>query len=215
MSLPLEFADRFGSTFIDFWRLRPRRFLPAVKENPNKYLTPMLFLVISLGIAFILLAASIGLTQTALQKVGEKNLGDPEELTIRVLGFAFVVLVVGSLFYRAIVSLWPIRGNASFRQIFDFQCYSTMIILIPLSVIGLLIEPIIMELVLGQVIPGWMIWIPHILGFVLGNLGWFFYVIPGIAVLNGVSTVRQVMGTFFWSSIVGLPIGILIGFYLG
>lgn len=211
MPIPLELVDKYGSTFLDFWRLRPRRFLAAIKKEPKKYLSPMQFLAISLAITFSLGVTAIALSLTAVQSVsGNEQIGDPKALSARLIVFIFTMLVVGSLMYRATSFFWPIRGHASFHQIFEFQCY-WMAIVLPFGAIDVLILPLVTELIARELVPPWVGALPFLLGSAFGMVGWFLYGMPGIAYLNRVSTVRQFMGTLFWTFIPGFIVGVVYG----
>lgn len=209
MALSLEVTDRFARTFIDFWRLRPKRFLSAVARSPMDYLTPYQFLVASLGIVFAMLVATIALVQGTMQGVtGQAPVTPAQALAVRTTVFVVANLVVGSLIFRSISRVWPVKGIASFRTIFELQCYM-MAIITPLAAIDVLVAPIIAELVGRNITPGWTALLPSGLGLIVGFAGFLFWNMPGVAHLNGVSTARLWLGLLFWSLVLGVAGGIL------
>lgn len=215
MVISLELVERYGTTFIDFWRLRPRKFLPALERDPNRYLSPMQFLAISLGIAFSLGVVAITLSLTVLESAsGQEQIGDPKALSARLVVFTFAMLVVGALSYRVISFLWPVRGRALFRQIFEFQCYY-MAVILPMSAIDVLVGPAVVELVAREIVPVWVGGLPFLFGYGFGTVAAIFYSVPGIAYLNGVSSVRLLMGTLLWSFIGGFFFGVLFSLLTG
>jgi hypothetical protein len=212
MAIPLELVDRYATTFLDFWRLRPRKFLPAAQREPAKYITPLQFLTLSLGLVFTLLGVGITLSLTALQSVsGSNQVGDPKALAARQVVLIFFMLVVGALAWRITSVLWPVRGRAPFRQILELSCY-WMAVVLPLSMVDVLVVPILTELVARQVVPAWISTIPFLFGLVFGTFAAFFYVLPGVAYLNGVSSLRQMMGTLLWSTVAGFVAGFVVSF---
>ena len=70
-------TERYIRTFLEFWSLRPRRFMEALDRNPSRYLTPYQFFSHSLVIVFLLFVAQTALIQVlptpteALESQGE------------------------------------------------------------------------------------------------------------------------------------------------
>lgn len=188
MSIPLDIVDKSGRTFLDFWRLRPRRFLTALAAEPNQYLSPLGFLSVSLGVVFSLLLVASGLS--AAGKSLPSGRLDPKLLVTRVLVFLIVWLLIGTMLNRVLLTVWPIRGKTTFRPLFDFQSYVIAAVVLP----GAAVDVLIAELPVVRTV----------LGSILGLLVTVFYVMPGFAHLAGVPTRRVWLGTVFWSAVLGL-----------
>lgn len=210
MSIPIEIADKYMTTFIDFWRLRPRRFFPIAENSGQKYLTAAQFLVVSLGLAFIMLALAFTLTKTALDRAGiEEVVATPEALAGRMVVFFIANLLIGSLFYRAISRARPIGGGATFHDIFELQCYITSLV-VPMAALDLLVGPFVVELVGNQSLPAWSVFIQFGFGALVGLIVFIAYQVPGMAYVNGVSTGRFWCGLLFWSFAFGLLFWIVV-----
>jgi len=209
MLVPLELIDRYGRTFVDFWRLRPRKFYPSIEENPSAYVSPMQFLAISLGIAFVMGVVAITLSFSELESAsGSKPIGDPRALAGRLIVFIFFMLIVATLLYRILCALWPIRGRASFLQIFEHQCFM-MAVILPSSALDVLINPLVTGLVAKDLVPPWAAFVPFLLGFLIGQITVFLYQVPGAAYVCGVTTLRFWMGLLFWCASIGFLVGII------
>lgn len=228
MAITVELVDKYAKTFIDFWRLRPRRFFPAVDRSAEKYLTAPQFLVVSLGLVFAMLVASFALVQAGIDRAGvEMATATPEALAGRMVVFFVANLVVASLVFRAMSRVWPIKGSATFYSIFRLQCYMLSII-VPMAALDLLIGPIVAELIINDVLPVWSIFVQAGTGAIVGLVALFVYQIPGLAFLNDVSTGRVwcslLSGCVFLGLIGGVaaaaiggsaPIGALLAIVVG
>lgn len=212
--VPLELVERYGHTFIDFWLLRPRRFLVAVKKNKDKYISPMQFLVLTLGIGFAMTVAMISLSYSALESVtGEKPHGDPTALATLVIVASLVTMVFGTLATRFVCGVWPVRGGATFVPLFEFQCYLSALLL-PVMAIYVILVPILRQLVASEIVPVWVGFIPAVLGLLASLIVGVVYQLPGTAYIAGVSTARLWLGVIFWTCMSGV-IGGVIGFVIG
>lgn len=54
MSLPMDVADKYIKTLVDFWTLRPRAFIDKAKKYPDRYLSPAKFFLSTLSIMSLL-----------------------------------------------------------------------------------------------------------------------------------------------------------------
>lgn len=209
MVISIELVDKYARTLIDFWRLRPRRFFLSVTKTPKKYLTAPQFLASSSALAFALLVASIGLVSAVLkQSDAQGTTAEPKALAVQVVVFVIANLLLGSLYFRAISRVWPVKGKAAFSSIFELQCYM-MAIIVPLSAFDLLVGPTIANLVSMYILPAWCQFVQPVIGLMIGLAGLFFWQFPGVAFLNGVSTGRIWLGFFFWNFILGVFLGVV------
>jgi hypothetical protein len=214
MAFPIQLADRFGQTFLDFWRLRPRQFFEQKQRTPDAYLSPYEFLVVAQGLVFSMLLVSITLSATAVQAISGASPGDPKSLAGRFV-VGFIVLVVGSSVLETLISrVWPIRKKTAFVEIFEFNCY-LQAVLLPAAAIDVLVDPTLTQLIAGNVLPNWTLIIPLLLGSVIGFVFYFAYTVPGLAYINGVSYWRMLAGTIFWPAIVSFSISFVGGFWYG
>ena len=125
----------------------------------------MNFLVATLIVGFVIYVAALSLNPSAIQ-------ADPSSLSVsahvtRLLTVLVVLLFLNSLVFRAISRIWPVRGNATFSSIFEFQCYMYAILLPGMA----------LDLLLGFVAPE----IRLAAGAVIGFTGAVFWNFPGIA----------------------------------
>lgn len=196
--ISIELLNRYINTFVDFWTLRPRRFVVACEQDPSKYLPPFQFWGISLGITFALFAADITLTMIVDPSDATDTVGlqSADVIALWALTVLVVVTVVYSLFYRAVSRLWPIRGKGTFKSIFSLQCY-TQAILIPLAAVLFIVSPFLGENRLSFAL---------VVGYFYGLVTGFFWNLPAVAVANGVSTIRTIAGLLFWVFIVALVV---------
>ena len=192
--IPSEKIGRYVITFIDFWKLRPRRFVLSYEESPSKYLPPFQFWGFSLIILFALFVAEIALTiEISVDDVRVMGQKVPAEaLATWHLTFLVFLTVVFSLLYRAVSRIWPIRGNATFRSILELQCY-THAILIPLAAFLFLVSPFIGKE--SRVLWGIVVTVVYSL------LTVFPWNLPAVAVANGVSSLRMFAGMLFWVAV--------------
>lgn len=205
-----QVAHRFVTTVVDFWRLRPKRFLLKRDQDPSRYLTPYEFLATSLGLGFTMYVATISLIQSEVYKAtGDQDGTSVEALATRLLAYLVAVLVLNSILFRAISRVWPVRGRATFLSIFQFQCY-TLAIFLPGMALDLLFTPLVVAGILRKIIPDWsiLVLIAPIAG--IGLVGTLFWEFPGVAFLNGVSTRRLWAGYLFWPAALGAVLGLLI-----
>ena len=210
MAFWINYVDRYAITFIDFWRLRPKRFIAAKNRDPNRYLSPYQFLYGSLCIEFGIYAAAFSLNQSEIYAVtGQPPITSANALAVRFLAYTFVMLIVGALGGRAVSRIWPVRGSATFSSIFEIQCYMLAIIL-PVMIYDLLIGPLHTALVAREVLPAWSIVISYMVGVVIGTLGGLFWNIPGVAVVNGVSTRRMLSGVLLWGAVFWCIVGAFV-----
>lgn len=207
----LDLAHRYVTTLVDFLRLRPRRFFVERDRDPSQYLSPYGFLAYSLGIGSIILVATFSLSLSEnLRIAGEAALTSDmaSALATKQLTYLLFVLVLNSVFFRAISKFWPVRGSATILSIFQFQCYFLAIVL-PLMALDLLLVPSLIALVHQEIVPEWAGSIPAAIDFTIGILGAIVWQIPGVAVVNGVSTRRVWAGFLFWPATLGVGIGLL------
>ena len=209
MAFSIDLADRYVKTVIDFWRLRPRRFFPALDTSSTRYLTAPQFLAVSIGLMFAVYAASYALTSTALERAGAGELIEsPDAEALRIVVFFLANLVAATLFLRGISRVWPIKGSATFESIFKLQCYM-MAIFVPVAAVDLLVGPIMAEMIVRGFISETSILINISAGMAIGLLAFILYQVPGVAFLNDTSIGRIYAGLVFWVVALGLAGGVL------
>lgn len=216
MSSSIGNADRYINTFLDFWWLRPRKFIAAKNRDPSRYQSPYQFLVASLKIAFgVYIAIFIVSQSMILETTGQSHVtppGDHAYIYI-VLMIVPAMLFANSLILRAISRIWPVRGCATFSSIFELQCY-TLAIRLP-AIALLLITPLFMKYQEHGILPALDItlifMILHTVDVVIGVASLLFWDLPGAAAVNGVSTPRMWAGLLFWPAVLGFVGGIVLG----
>ena len=118
------------------------------------------------------------------------------------------MLFADSMVFRAISRIWPVQGSASFSSIFELQCYTLALRLLPATVINLLLGPLLTALVAHNTLSeSSSNLILFTTGAVIGVAVLLFWDFPGVAVLNGVSTRRVWAGFVFW---LGVVLGIVV-----
>ncbi|MDD9983239.1 MAG: hypothetical protein OXU81_18090 [Gammaproteobacteria bacterium] len=202
----INFLSRYTHTAIDFWRLQPKYFIAAIGREPDRYLAPYPFFVGFLGIEFVLCTALFTVTQSEVISVSEQVSAFAQAAAVRQLALITLAIVLNAVVFRALSRVWPIKGSATFRSVFAFQCYMSAIIL-PLTMLDLLVQPVIVGLNGGSM-PEWGIGMLVLFGLAVGGFGLLFRNFPGIAYINGVSTTRVFEGYVFWSVVVGVIIGV-------
>ena len=105
MSVPIELLDKYLATFLDFWRLRPRRFFTQISDEPQRYLSPAQFIGMSSILLLALLGVAFALGQADLEKLAGEKMPSPEASAGRLLVFFIFILVVNTLFYRIVSPL--------------------------------------------------------------------------------------------------------------
>ena len=214
MAVPFELLDKYQITFIDFWRLRPRGFLIRVRAEPTKYLSAAQFMGVSSTLMLALIVIAMSVNQQNIEKITGSKMASPEALAGRYLVMILVVLLGNTLLYRIISPRWPVRGKVNFVSLFEFQCYMVAI-LIPFLVIDVVLDPIGISLVASKVAPSWVLFIPAVIGGVAGFVCYFLYQNPGIAALNGVSSLRMFLGTAFWVMVFQITVGVVVAIVVG
>ena len=211
MALSIEVAGRYIKTFLDFCSLRPRKFIAAKNRDPSRYLSPYQFFVFSLIIGFFIYGAAFSLNLSVIHEAtGQPPVASPNALAIQVLAFFVVMLVVNSLVIRAVSRIWPVRGSATFASIFELECYVLGIRLWPSMALTLLLSPWLTALGAQQLLTaGNTFLILFIPSAVIGATTTLFWEFPGVAVANGVSTLRVWAGVLFWSVALGSVVGIM------
>ena len=211
MAISLHLAENYLVTTLDFWRLRPKRFMAAKRQNPTRYMPPYQFLVLSLGIAFLCYVAAYFLSLSL--NLSEPN-ANPEALArvlaLRLVTYLCFVLLLSSLFYRAISRIWPISGRASFLSILEMQCYMQAIWL-PIYALDLFLIPLFTDLEATEVLSRRGADITFlVLGTIFGTVLSLFWLIPGVATVNGVSAARIWAGLLFWGVALGFALGLVV-----
>ena len=203
----IEYTELYLRTFYDFLVLRPRRFLAIRTTEPSRYLSPNKFLIISVIILLSLSSAAFLLLGA---KIVDKN--NPPPLSIgeiaRLFSMGIVLvmlinLIVVSLFFRVFSAIWPIKGKATFRSIFDLQCYMTAIHLIGFIIIFTIYISNPEGSGPNQQLTGFDEFLLVLL-FLYMITASFIFNLPGLAAINGVSSLRVFAGFFFWCAIFGI-----------
>ena len=210
MSIPLNVFDRYMTTFLDFWRLRPRRFLEVISEERSRYISPAQFLIVSLSLMLLLLVIMNLLIRRDLQAILGYEPPDPKALAGRAMVFMLSMAVLNALFYRFISPWWPIRCRRVLTEYFWFYCYM-MAVYVPIAAVDVLVNPIVFSLVGSHGAPTWLLLLPGFLGAVFGILCFFLYLNPGIAYINRVSSIRMFLATLFWVVVISVPPSIVLG----
>jgi len=157
-----------------------------------------------------MLVAAYGLAQGGFQDaIGQKPTSSAQALAARVTVFLVVNLVLGSLAFRAISRIWPVKGIASFASIFELQC-NMMAIVTPVAAVDILLDPILAELVVRDILPVWSLLVQASIGGIVGFAGFLFWNMPGVAQLNNVSTSRLWLGFLFWTVVLSVVGGIVV-----
>ena len=207
--MPIEFVDRYAKTFRDFCCLGPRKFNAARNNDPSKYLSPYQLLVVSLSIGFLIFGAAISLSQSVTQADSDgQSVPSPDAIAVYFLAFAVTMLFVNSLIFRAISRIWPIRGSATFRSIFELECYTLAIRMLPPMVLTLVLLPLVTVLMATETVSnssGILILVAPAIVITLASL--IFLEFPGIAAVNEVSTGRVWAGFLFWPTALGALLG--------
>ena len=114
-------------TVIDFWRLRPKRFMAAVNDNPTRYLSPFQFLSFTVVIGFLAYSVAFFLGLLVLTaaetsaRIGDISLEwGSRVLATYVMALIIFILFVQTVAFRILSNIWPIKGGASFLAIFEF-----------------------------------------------------------------------------------------------
>lgn len=215
MAISFDVIDKFATTIIDFWTLRPRNFLESVKNNKSRYLTPPQFFLACLSLISALYIISFSfhkdLSEETLKRFPFLKLkSDPTILAGRQIAFLIMFLVAYSLYVRA-ASWWPIKGKASFKDIMYYQFYALAVSL-PFLVLEVIITPLILEYIDVSQSPNsiYLLFVLPIIGIVIGTVLGFIYIVPGHAKLNGVSTGNMLIGIWLFGMVFELAIGAII-----
>ena len=203
----VEQLGRYIRTVIDFWRLRPKRFMAAVNDNPTRYLPPFQFLAFTVVIGFLAYSAAFSLVLliaagTSAQ-IGNISLEwAARTLATYVMALMIFILFVETVVFRILSNIWPIKGGASFSAIFEFQCYMLATI-VPSILLDLLSSPLMaLE---------WVDKLKGSLAILIGISSLLFWQLPGIAIINGVTMSRVFGGLLFWNVVLGIGGGIIVG----
>lgn len=216
MGIPIELVDKFGKTFFDYWRLAPDRFIKAQRSQTEKYLSPYQFLGVCLILCFTMLLVQFGLIDGILVDVtGQKPATEPKVRAGRLLVLFVFLTGISSIFVSIASRPWPIRRRVPVETVFKFMCFAQAAMLIPGVAFDTLLMPVVGELALREIIPYWITWIPFVIGLLGGTIIYFVYVLPGLALLAGVSKSRMFWGLFFWSFVITFVPSFFIGFWIG
>jgi hypothetical protein len=210
VSFPIELTNRYARTFLDFWRLRPRKFLVLKADKPELYLSPYEFLVISLGLAFSMLIVAASLTVSAFQTGSGSIASDPKALAGRLVVFSTVMIGLNTVCSTFCSRPWPIRKRPTIVQFFEFNCYMCAVIM-PMAAFDVLFDPVVADLVARHVIPLWGgLLLLYGAGAAIGIIYLFTYSIPGLAFIAGVSSSRMAAGLFLWPTVVAVTFFVLL-----
>ena len=116
MAMAFDIVDKYCTTVVDFWVMRPRKFLASHSTNPDRYLTQPQFLLACMGLLTIL----IGSTFSFYRELRKDVLGmlpalelqaDAKVLAGRQATLVLFVVVFNTITLRIISRLWPVRGT--------------------------------------------------------------------------------------------------------
>jgi hypothetical protein len=193
MAISFDVIDKFTATIIDFWTLRPRKFLESVKNDQSRYLSPPQFLLACLSLIsaldFIVLSFYKAMSADTLEHFPFLKIKpDPAIVAGRQTVFLLLILVAQSLIIRG-ASWWPIKSKATLKNIMYYQFYSLAVSLL-FPVLDVILIPLILNYIdstksqesinLLHLLPK----IYYLIGIILGLI----YSFPGYAKFNRVST---------------------------
>ena len=194
-------VNQYIKTSIDFWKLRPRKFHERERSDPLRYLPPYQFLWYNLSILFFLFSATLVVILTYFEDGWIMIIFSSVYMVVLVLD-----LIINTSLYTLLSKIWPIRGKSTFLSIFKSNCYTSSALIPPAALI--LIDFSIILVLNGNIdhinqtplesslklflIISIIISVPYTI------IVWAVWQIPGIAVVNGVSTSRVFYGFFLW-----------------
>lgn len=207
MPLPLELLDKYQTTLLDFWRLRPRRFLAELKKTPAKYLTPGVFAGISATILLTSEVVSSRIMALGYEKLGYGQFPPAEAVAVQILVLLLVALFVLAIFFRTISPLWPVSGRkVSIVEVWNFQCYM-FAIYVAFGVSDVIITPLYcIALRNGPTRLATMV----IYYIALGAPLFFFFQVSGIAALNHTSSTRVFLAVLLWLAAFGTVVALVV-----
>ena len=204
----IHFGTHYIATFIDFWQLRPRRFLLFKEETPTRYMPPAQFWVASLSLIFLLDLAAYSFEN--YERAISVFYGNVTHYGMAVRGIVHSIgmLLISSFFYFLASRLWPVRGRPRITRILEMQFY-LIAIRLPATGLFILIAPWwnVFHTIDGDPTDAGYAWYGLLATYFV--LTWLFWSCPYIAVLNGVSTVRAAAGMALWA-VVFYPVVLLI-----
>ncbi len=196
----IEYVDGFIKTVVEFWRLRPREFVAAIRRAEQGYLSPYKFLVVFFTLAGVAWGASLTLHQAVLKAAamtGESIQVPVDSLVVMIVVISLASVVVSSLCIRTISRFWPIRGQATFVEILNFEIY-TLAIALPMVAVDVIVTPLLTLLEVLEIVPPWSIFVQIATLWLAALVCNIAKVMPGLAAVNGVSTARMWAGLLFW-----------------
>jgi hypothetical protein len=128
MDLSFESAEKYVWTWLDFFRLGPRRFGDSVVDNPDRYLTPMRFLFASIisaaGIVFIGVQTVVQSQTVALVPYRSSMGLDAKTFVVRHIFYSVLFLVFSTIVFRFAL-WWPLKSPASLKSVLTAKCYAS------------------------------------------------------------------------------------------
>lgn len=212
MNTLIDLVDRYIATALDFWILKPRKFIDNFVSCPQKYLSSGKFLYVSLSIEFVLITSYFAII---MSQYDIKTLVTDQELAAKILAVVNIAAYIALTVFNTIIfywmsKIWPIKGIASFKSILDFQIY-TMALYTPFSVFTLIGSALVILISPSS----FDFWISFnlLIGFSFSFLLMFLYDFPGLGHLNRVSTGKVILSYFFWSILLGIFSGFVVSLF--
>jgi len=205
LSVPLELLDKYQTTFLDFWRLGPKRFLARLQHDPEKYMRPALFAGTTLLVLLALESISSQLLAPDAERIVRLKMPPAEAFAGEGLVLIITLLLLQAFFYRVISPLWPIRGNATIVSLCEFQSYA-LALFVPFAMLDVVLaDPFMYLLAHGASL--WQLLSPFLLYILAGIALFLVYQNRGIAELNKVTPARMLAGSLLW----GMPLAATLG----
>ncbi len=198
MSTWFQFGSLYIVTFVDFWRLRPRKFLCRKEHQPNQYMLPAQFWLASATLMFTLDIASYSFPEYRHAMSYDSatfNEGSAFGLAVQSIVFLIFIQLVSCLFYFLSSRVWPIKGRPHFSDLLDMQFY-LIAIRLPAAAAITMLAPAFGRVLSDSAQPTAAMYILATVLFSYLILTWLFWSCPFVAVLNRVSTPRAIFGTF-------------------
>ena len=147
MDLSFDIAEKYFWTWLDFWRLGPRRFVKRLQEQPESYLAAFPFFVASLLLAALAWTVAYGTLANVPQAfaVAEHiptNLADTKLLVLR-RGLILVILMIVGVLPTLLVLIWPLRSPAGIKELLTAQFYLTALLVVVAGIDATLTYPVL------------------------------------------------------------------------
>ncbi len=133
MGVPLDIAERYVWTFLQYLRLCPRRFFAAQARQPDSFLRPAVFLGCNLGLFVTIHALDLQVWEQIVKHLPRPSPSQPVVVltpgAAAQLGalYQVTVLVLSALLTRLYL-WWPLRAKADLKMLLDGEFYSSALL---------------------------------------------------------------------------------------